>query len=318
MYKIIKWWKYRILNSKIGRKFGYSFVNKEVKNKSLFTADEINNIIINHVTNKKPIMVARFGSNEAFCCANVLGKRIGAISNHNSTNLLLMRDNAGFWPIDEYSISNYYDLMKDAYSNVDILGIWDQGMQDCLMDFWDNENIIKTEIKNLEPYVNILNPWSKALKGKKVLVIHPFVESINNQYKNREKIFPNTDVLPEFQLFTIKSPQTNALGSKENYKSWFDALEDIHNQTLNIDFDVAIIGCGAYGLPLASMIKRDGKCAIHLGSMVQILFGIRGRRWDIDKVHGYVRELINDDWKYPLESERPKGSKMVENGCYWK
>lgn len=31
-----------------------------------------------------------------------------------------------------------------------------------------------------------------------------------------------------------------------------------------IDFDVCIIGCGAYGLPLAAFVKRMGKQAIHL------------------------------------------------------
>jgi threonine dehydrogenase-like Zn-dependent dehydrogenase len=34
-----------------------------------------------------------------------------------------------------------------------------------------------------------------------------------------------------------------------------------------IDFDVAILGCGAYGLPLAAAIKGMGKQAIHLGRL---------------------------------------------------
>ena len=32
-----------------------------------------------------------------------------------------------------------------------------------------------------------------------------------------------------------------------------------------IDFDIALIACGAYGFPLASRIKNMGKIAIHCG-----------------------------------------------------
>ena len=45
-----------------------------------------------------------------------------------------------------------------------------------------------------------------------------------------------------------------------------------------IDFDVALLGCGAYGLPFAASIKRMGKKAVHLGVATQILFGIKGKR----------------------------------------
>lgn len=41
------------------------------------------------------------------------------------------------------------------------------------------------------------------------------------------------------------------------------------------DYDIALIGCGAYGFPLAAHIKRSGKKAIHLGGALQLLFGIK-------------------------------------------
>ena len=42
------------------------------------------------------------------------------------------------------------------------------------------------------------------------------------------------------------------------------------------DYDIALIGCGAYGFPLAAHAKRMGKQAIHMGGSLQLLFGIRG------------------------------------------
>ena len=47
-----------------------------------------------------------------------------------------------------------------------------------------------------------------------------------------------------------------------------------------IDFDIAILGCGAYGYPLASYIKSIGKKAIHIGGATQLIFGIKGKRWE--------------------------------------
>ena len=81
------------------------------------------------------------------------------------------------------------------------------------------------------------------------------------------------------------------------------------------DFDVAIIGAGAYGMPLANFIKiKLGKTAIHMGGATQLLFGIKGKRWEN---HDRISKLFNEYWKYPLLSEIPENHKKVEDGCYW-
>ena len=81
-----------------------------------------------------------------------------------------------------------------------------------------------------------------------------------------------------------------------------------------MDFDIAILGCGAYGLPLAAHIKRIGKKAVHMGGASQILFGIRGKRWED---HPVISKLFNEHWARPDENETPTNSKNVEDGCYW-
>ena len=35
------------------------------------------------------------------------------------------------------------------------------------------------------------DPWTKLLYDKKVLIVHPFSETIIKQYKNRKNIFTN-------------------------------------------------------------------------------------------------------------------------------
>jgi len=80
------------------------------------------------------------------------------------------------------------------------------------------------------------------------------------------------------------------------------------DQMTQMEFDVAIIGCGAYGFPLAACAKRLGKQAIHLGGATQLLFGIKGKRWG---------DIGNEHWVHPLPEEHPQGFEKVEGGCYW-
>lgn len=70
-----------------------------------------------------------------------------------------------------------------------------------------------------------------------------------------------------------------------------------------IDFDIALIGCGAYGMPLASFIKGMGKQAVHLAGWTQILFGIKGKRWDDLP---YVSKFYNNAWVRPQQQSKIK------------
>jgi len=166
-------------------------------------------------------------------------------------------------------------------------------------------------------------PWTSALKGKRVLVIHPFAETIDKQYHNyRTKIFEKKfkcdDILPEFDLITLKAIQTiNFNSESQKYKDWFEALNFMVKQCEKIDFDVAIIGCGAYGLPLATAIKQMGKGAIHLGGATQLLFGIMGKRWEVEGYKEIFDQIKNEYWTRPLPEEKPQNADQIENGCYW-
>ena len=79
---------------------------------------------------------------------------------------------------------------------------------------------------------------------------------------------------------------------------------------------VALIGAGAYGLPLAAHVKKLGKKAIHVGGGLQLLFGIKGSRWENDPGYG-LGEILNEHWVKPLPEECPSHAKSIEGGCYW-
>ncbi len=260
-------------------------------------------------------MIARFGGNEIRARAEAIAIKHGLNKNFSARTRKRMRQQAGFFPAEAESLMKFYELMNEAATKLDWLGVWDSILQPYAIEHMDvNPTARYTSLGNLEPYYYPERPWSRELKGKKVLVIHPFAETIEKQYHKRVQIFSGTDILPEFDLVTLKAVQTIAGEIDNRFNDWFDALKWMEAQISVIDFDVAIIGCGAYGFPLSAKVKDMGKIAIHLGGATQILFGIKGSRWDQNKE---IIQWYNDAWTRPSDCEKPKNAAAVESACYW-
>lgn len=221
---------------------------------------------------------------------------------------------SGFFPKEKDLYKKFTSLYVEDIKEIDILGsyVWtEKYMQEYLP-----KNYVGTNLEGFYAPFLWQNPWTKALKGKKVLVIHPFTESIKKQYQKREFLFSNNEVLPEFkELILVKAVQTIAGTQNNDFETWFDALDFMKNEISSKDFDIALIGCGAYGLPLAAHVKRMGKIAIQLAGWTQMLFGIYGNRWIEDQKE--YAHFVNEHWTRPNETEKPKHSAIVENGCYW-
>ena len=106
------------------------------------------------------------------------------------------------------------------------------------------------------------------------------LRTIEKQYiEHRGDLFANKEVLPEFaSLTTVKAVQSIA-GNPVGFDSWFDALEWMKREIDKKVFDVALLGCGAYAMPLAAHIKRHGHKAVHMGGVLQFMFGIKVKRY---------------------------------------
>lgn len=289
----------------------------------------IQKIIYDKIIEGKPLMIARFGSIECDVCENVRYTYYKKRSNlrficwHGQPNFInpyvvpLFSKNAGFFPSDDHNaLRQFYELMVDCMPDVDVLQSW------CYNErFFADElkNAIKVDREISTPLLT-KKPWTLALKGKKVLVVHPFAETIKSQYARIDKVFPNDVILPEFDLKVLKAVQT-AGGNKTKFKTWFDALQYMEDEIDKIDYDICLLGCGAYGFPLASHIKRKGKQAIHLGGGLQLLFGIKGRRWETVSEYldqfPYAKTYYNEYWVRPSADETPINAEGVEGSCYW-
>jgi hypothetical protein len=257
-----------------------------------------------------PGMIARFGATEikAVLWPRLpwLAKRL--VERRVITNMMVA---SGFFPPAPGAIERFSGLMYDDMRQLDILGSWrpeEYLLQKHL------SHATRVPLPALEPYLSA-HPWSEVLAERKVLVVHPFNKTIESQYNNhRHQLFEDSRVLPEFRsLVTIQAVQTIA-GNKSHHADWFQALRSMQGAMDAVDYEVAIIGCGAYGFPLAAHAKRRGKLAVHLGGATQILFGIRGNRWDADPT---ISRLYNDYWVRPAPEERVTGAERVESACYW-
>ncbi|WP_282118130.1 hypothetical protein [Maribacter aquivivus] len=283
--------------------------------------NEASQYIYENLLNNEPFFTSRIGATEFNCLTGWLQSKKGNIkyidyltghldSYKIDSNIIQQAyDWSGIFPPEKKIIEQFSALTLKDINEIDVLGIW---LKENELLKYELKSKIKIPLKDIEPYFH-KSPWTKALKGKNVLVIHPFTTSIRSQYKKRELLFEDKNILPEFNLITLRAVQSIA-GEKTSYDTWFEALDYMKNEIDKIDFDIAIIGCGAYGLSLGAHIKRKGKKAIHIGGATQILFGIKGSRWDN---HPIISKLYNEHWIKPMPEETPKDKDKVEEGCYW-
>jgi hypothetical protein len=153
-----------------------------------------------------------------------------------------------------------------------------------------------------------------ALKGKKILVVHPFSKTFSKQILNFKKIFPNQSWFEDCELQFVQPPLTLA-GNHEN-KDWQEHLKPFLESLREVkNFDIALVAAGGYGMLVADYIFKDmGKSVMYIGGALQIFFGVIGKRWFDNKD---ILKLVNDDWSRPDKVDKPTNFTAVEKGCYW-
>lgn len=295
---------------KVKNRLREMYYDYSYRNINVLTIRGGSDLIVEMLRSDEPFLVGRLGSEESRTVRNWMKGR--SYSKRNYHNILF---NAGVFPNDKDTMDRFCDAYVHSVSNADLILTWGCVGEADIIKRYAPPNVAFGRNGTFN-FMFYDEPWTKALKGKRVLVIHPFVDTIRSQYEKRRLLFSD-ELLPEFkELYLIKAVLSNAGGYEDlEYKSWFEALEHMKNEIDKIDFDVALVGAGAYGMPLSAYCKRRGKQAIYMGGGLQILFGIRGRRWD--NTPQFV-PYFNEYWIYPDENETPKQKEAVEGGSYWR
>jgi len=311
-------------------RFGYRKIfrtNHPIFSYRISNPQAASDLIYDQLMSDHPCMVARFGSTELMTMVNYLGVKhkdeksiIKYIQGKepdwwwNENCLLQMCNWSGFFPPTIEKVEQFCKMMIADIPLVDILGSWLIDEQYFLQEL---NNALKVELELLNPYF-AERPWTLALENKRILVVHPYARTIESQYQKREHLFKNSDILPEFDLKTIRAVQSLG-GASHGFADWFEALEYMKAEMDLTNYDICLLGCGAYGFPLAAHAKRKNKKAVHIGGSLQLLFGIRGARWEnpaYNEQYNYAA-LINEHWVRPSENEKSKNASQVENACYW-
>lgn len=236
-----------------------------------------------------------------------------------------MKNNAGVLLTTWASIVKYSDMYLKAFENCDMYSGWEvQG--DVFKHIAQSHEFIRTNYPSksifwafaldIFHYVYDEKAWTKSLRGKRVLIVSPFEESIRERVPKRALLYDGVDLFPDCKFEYIKPPMTQAgEGSREfdvelaEFCQRLDALKD--------KYDVALVSCGGYGNLVCNYIfENHQKSAIYVGGVLQMYFGVLGGRWLKERAD-VVRMFLNEHWSRPKVSERPKNCDSIEHACYW-
>ncbi len=223
-----------------------------------------------------------------------------------------MFTNAGVFPSTGAVLSHCCRELMKAVSGLDLIALWDNPGETRLVRVHAKKAAM-TRLDGLSSFVHV-DPWTHQLAGRRVLVVSPFAATIESQYERRDEVWArHPKVLPTFALETLATPFPAAIERPPD-ADWSSCLDRLRSELDDRRFDVALIGAGAWSLPLVLHCKRLGRIGIHLGGSLQLLFGIKGRRWDQDKL---ISEMLTPSWVRPSPGETPSAAGLVERGCYW-
>lgn len=301
------------------RSLYYSFTGQKLRTSSyaghkVLSHKDGNECLRKAILSGEPFMFGRLGACELGICSQVLYKSEGI---RPSIDMTAIRNasNCGFFADNEEEVFAFYEEIMSSLSDSDTVGLffWGGIPEDYYIKRYCKKDVELTH-GNIMDFWKFEKPFTSALAGKKVLVISPLAELIEKQYVNREKLFENPNVLPQFELKTVKAIQSIMGNRDPRASSWADGIEYMFEEAMKHDFDVALLGCGSYGTPLAKRLRSSGKVVIYMGGVLQMLFGIRGKRWDSIPE---ARALYNEYWVTPDGKFKPRSADECEDGCYW-
>ncbi|HEY5742227.1 MAG TPA: hypothetical protein VIS99_06775 [Terrimicrobiaceae bacterium] len=308
--------------SGLDRKIDPNAINRRLEMRAarhfpISSAADANSWILEVIRAGKPAALGKLGSSECWTLAwHLQLKRFYKYTwAAPAFGELDLAEQSGVFPNDEQTFRRFCEIYLERLRVFDGLAVWHNAGESGILSRYC-PHARRFHIQALEPYF-FSPPWSSALTGKRVLVVHPFEKSIKQQFDRRSQLWPaQSGILPDFELEFVKSPYGF---SKTNFADWPEMNRWLESQVeacfRKKPFDVALIGCGAAGVPLAGFVKQLGAVGIHTGGPTQLLFGIRGRRWD--RMPNF-QQFLNAAWIRPTDEETPGEARKVDSGGgYW-
>lgn len=287
---------------------------------SILSLEESNQILKSFIDSNKPFTIVRIGNSEANASLAILNKK-----KPNQKEMYDLENNAGIYSKTPKHVEIYAKQYNTAIEKADCMACFNKlyvNQQNEYLRRWPKPSL---HYELLEPYYCIekgIVPWSHSLANKKVLIVNPFVDTFKKQVENGFHFY-GEDAADEKRMFVkdqkfVFYKSYSTLGGNHVHNNWYQTFGIMCNDIKQLDFDIALLGCGGYGLPLCNYIKSLGKSAIYIGGALQLLFGVNGRRWSNNDFIKEISSLPGNKWTWPDDSETIKNKNGIENGCYWK
>ena len=225
----------------------------------------------------------------------------------------------GLFPLEKRIFKRFVREFPDSVESLDLVAQWQaSGTYEATLERAMLDLLCPHASRVGFYLVRILAPraaWLDDLAKLRWLVIHPFEETIRTQLPHLAELgvysesargdlarrARDTAILACPQLPYMVPPR---------HRDWFEALEDLKSRMEKMEFDIALVGAGAWSLPLVAHAKAMGKKGMHLGGSLQLMFGIKGGRFDNNRIY-------NSRWTRPLSADVPANHQLMENGAYW-
>jgi len=290
--------------------------------------EEDNELLYNYIKDKlennKKFIIPRIAGQENIIAYDV--RMYNEITAHRKE---VMKSNAGVLLTNEKSCEKYSKKYLKAFKNCEIYSGWSSKNQDNVYNgIKDSHEFIELKLCNgkkklwaesaleIYNYINYPNIWTTAFKGKRILVISSFIESIKKKIEIREKIY-GVDLFPDCEFVFIKPPSLSgdnpSCDWEIEYNKFCYELDKFKN-----DYDVALVSCGGLGnLVCNYLYEQHNKSAIYIGGVLSVWFGVYNKRM-LEEKPAILRMYLNEWWSRPMTTERPLGWEKIENGgCYW-
>lgn len=162
---------------------------------------------------------------------------------------------------------------------------WGQS-HDLMMQWFSKKTMIWTLAFDIFHYI-YCEPWTQALRGKRILLVSPFADEMCRQSANRRQHFyDDVDLFPDCEFLDCTID--------ENGTEW-----EKNERRFQGKFDIALVSCGSNSNAVCYSIYKNGHSAICVGPVLQMYFGILGKQWLVERPD-VVRLFLNDAWKKQL------------------
>ena len=273
-----------------------------------------NHMMFDYISNQlragKPFVIPRVAGIENNAAVHYQVTRKGI----SKGGIDVLRNNAGVQVETEEDLACFSEGYMKAFGLCELYAAWEpwshytrhiEESQLYVQRAFPKQKVT-TGVFDIFHFVATGDPWTHALRGKKILLVSPFADLMVTQ----PQAYP-TDLFPECEFVPLRPPMTQGLEANRGFSTEFS---DFCRRVKECDFDVALCGCGGYGNPICAYIASLGKSAIYVGGVLQMYFGIYGTRW-IKERKDVLNMYMTKTWRRP--TERPKGFEQIENGCYW-